>query len=178
MTRQITKGYVPGCIGRITELHATYYHRHAGFGFYFEEKVATELAEFMRRYDDRRDGLWLLMADDSIEGSIVIDGMHGQDQGAHLRWFIVSERVRGTGSGRALMETAIRFCDSRHYARIRLSTFEGLNAARHLYEKFGFRLMEQQRASSWGTEVNEQRFELVNQRLSRPLMNEEMQCPR
>jgi hypothetical protein len=33
-------------------------------------------------------------------------------------------------------------------------------AARHLYEKTGFRLVEQRRGSQWGVEVNEQRFEL------------------
>jgi hypothetical protein len=39
-------------------------------------------------------------------------------------------------------------------------TFEGLDAARHLYEKNGFRLAEQQRGIQWGREVNEQRFVL------------------
>jgi hypothetical protein len=37
-------------------------------------------------------------------------------------------------------------------------SFEGLGAARHLYEKRGFRLVEQRRGKQWGTEVNEQRF--------------------
>jgi hypothetical protein len=36
----------------------------------------------------------------------------------------------------------------------------GLNAARHLYEKAGFSLVEQQAGTQWGTQVNEQRFEL------------------
>jgi hypothetical protein len=35
-------GYVPGGIGRVTELHATYYHQEWGFGLFFEAKVATE----------------------------------------------------------------------------------------------------------------------------------------
>lgn len=43
------RGYAPGALGRITELHTVYYHRHWGFGRYFESLVATELAEFLRR---------------------------------------------------------------------------------------------------------------------------------
>jgi hypothetical protein len=42
-----------------------------------------------------------------------------------------------------------------------LWTFEGLNAARHLYEKHGFRVTRQQLGNQWGSEVNEQRFELL-----------------
>ena len=52
-------GYLPSCIGRVTELHAVYYARTAGFGAAFEAKVAAQLAEFCLRYVDGRDGLWL-----------------------------------------------------------------------------------------------------------------------
>ncbi|HQQ15750.1 MAG TPA: GNAT family N-acetyltransferase, partial [Deltaproteobacteria bacterium] len=58
-----------------------------------------------------------------------------------------------------LLSTAVDFCRSRGYARIHLWTFEGLDAARHLYEKAGFRLVEERIGARWGTEVNEQRFE-------------------
>jgi hypothetical protein len=54
----------------------------------------------------------------------------------------------------------MEFCRLRHYGRVYLWTFEGLGAARHLYEKFGFLLAFQQRGTQWGTEVTEQRFEL------------------
>lgn len=90
MTYSIEKGYIPGAIGRIAELHGTYYHRHAGFGVYFESKVARGLAEFCERYDKDRDGLWLAIVNERIEGSIAIDGSHAETDGAHLRWFIAS----------------------------------------------------------------------------------------
>ena len=59
----------------------------------------------------------------------------------------------------ALLAAAMDFCQSRHYERVHLWTFEGLDAARHLYEKSGFRLAHQQRGTQWGAEVNEQKFE-------------------
>lgn len=160
MTLTIQKDYIPGSIGRIVELHAHYYSELIGFGLYFESKVARELSEFCERYDGERDGIWLALQDGNIEGTIAIDGSHAKLDGAHLRWFITSDRTRGTGVGTALLTSAMKFCQSRHYERVYLWTFEGLGAARHLYEKFGFRLTLQQRGTQWGAEVNEQRFEL------------------
>lgn len=160
MTFTIELGYRPGAIGRIVDLHATYYHREAQFGLAFESRVARELADFCERYDNDRDGLWLAVSEGAIEGSIAIDGSHAAADGAHLRWFICSDKARGTGIGSALLSSAAAFCRSRRYARVYLWTFAGLDAARHLYEKFGFRLAHQQRGAQWGVEVDEQRFEL------------------
>jgi GNAT superfamily N-acetyltransferase len=157
---EIIKGYVPGSIGKVTQLHGTYYHQHWNFSLFFEARVATELAEFLGRYDQHRDGFWIAMQGGRMEGSIAIDGLNAEDTGVHLRWFIMSEVLRGKCIGRQLIDTAIGFCHSKDYKRVYLCTFEGLNAARHLYEKVGFRLVEQQKGSQWGTEVNEQRFEL------------------
>ena len=56
---------------------------------------------------------------------------------------------------------AINFCQEKKYGRIYLWTFEGLPAARHLYEKAGFKLAEEHKGTQWGSEVNEQRFECV-----------------
>ncbi len=153
-------GYLPGCIGRIAELHAIYYARAAGFGASFEAKVASELSEFCLRYVDGRDGLWLANENGVIQGSIVIDGSHYADGGAHLRWFITSDEFRGRGLGARLLDAALSFCRALSYRKVYLWTFDGLDAARHLYEKQGFRLVRTQRGSRWGREVDEQLFTL------------------
>lgn len=153
-------GYLPGCIGRIAELHATYYAKTAGFGVAFEAKVASELSEFCLRYTEGRDGLWLAIENGLIHGAIVIDGGHYQKSGAHLRWFITSDEVRGQGVGSRLLGTALSFCRDRGYRKVYLWTFDELHAARHLYEKHGFKLARTQRGSQWGKEVNEQLFVL------------------
>jgi len=159
MNLAIQQGYVTGCIGRIAGLHADFYSRLVGFGLHFEARVARELANFCEQHQPGRDGLWLAMDGDVIHGSVVIDGAHAQEQGAHLRWFIVSDAARGTGIGSKLMEHAMAHCLAQGFSRVHLSTFEGLDAARHLYEKHGFRLVHQQVGNQWGREVNEQRFE-------------------
>ncbi|NLW82597.1 MAG: GNAT family N-acetyltransferase [Desulfovibrionales bacterium] len=158
---RIDKGYVPGSLGRAVELHGAYYGAHWGFGLFFEAKVATDLAEFLKRCDESRDGFWTASADGRVEGCIAIDGIHAETGGAHLRWFIMSDAQRGKGTGGQLLERAVGFCQDRGYPRIYLWTFEGLETARHLYEKHGFRLVAEQRGSRWGSVVNEQRFERV-----------------
>jgi len=153
--------YIPGAIGRITELHARYYHRFWDFGLFFERKVAGGLTDFLGRFDEHRDGLWLAAFEDTIVGSIAIDGSLGKQKGAHLRWFIVDTEVQSTGVGRTLLEEAISFCRKCRYPKIYLWTFQGLDAARHLYESHGFILVEEIMNDSWGKQVNEQRFEKI-----------------
>jgi len=151
--------YRPGAIGRVAEMHAAYYHRHWGFGLFFEAKVATELAEFLGRFDQERDGFWTARSGNRVEGSIAIDGLKAETEGAHLRWFIVSPEIQGGGWGRRLMSEAVAFCDRRAYRRIFLWTFAGLDAARYLYEVFGFHLVSEAQGERWGARVVEQRFE-------------------
>ena len=157
---EIVKGYIPGSIGRVAELHGTYYQEHWDFTVFFEAKVATELSEFLTRYDEKRDGFWTASLKGRVEGSITIDGIQAEKEGAHLRWFIISDVLRGRGIGSRLIKEALNFCRNKGYSRVYLWTFKGLNAAKHLYEKNGFKLVEEHRGEQWGSEVNEQRFEL------------------
>lgn len=92
---RIASGYIPGSIGRVAELHGSYYYEHWKFGLFFEARVAVELSEFLKRFDERRDGFWTARVDGRMEGSIAIDGIHAESEGAHLRWFIVSDAIRG-----------------------------------------------------------------------------------
>jgi len=155
----IARGNTPEAPGRIVELHASYYAEHWGFGEYFENKVASGLAEFLDRHDPARDGLWLATVDGRIEGAIAIDGSRAHAEGAHLRWFIVSESMQGRGIGGQLLRVAMGFCSEHAYPGVYLWTFAGLEAARHLYEREGFVLVEEKRGTQWGTEVLEQKWE-------------------
>lgn len=160
----VQRGYRPGAIGRITELHAQYYARRVGFGQFFESRVASGLAEFSARLDHPDNGLWLALLDEQVVGSIAIDlggpelASHG-DKSAHLRWFILDETAQGMGVGRRLLETALEHCDRLNVQRCHLWTFSGLDAARHLYESSGFHLVQEQQAAQWGESVLEQQFE-------------------
>lgn len=140
-------GYTPGALGRITELHGTYYARYWDLGLYFEAKVATEMAEFLNRFDADHDGAWFAEIEGKIVGGIFIDGSQAHDQEARLRWFIIDPRYQGRGIGNLLMNAAMEFCRNKQFRRVFLTTFAGLDAARHLYEKHGFKLIREEDGS-------------------------------
>ena len=111
-------GYVPGAIGRITELHAAYYKKHWDFDLFFESKVATELSEFLNRFNPVHDGFWLAMMDDKIVGAVAVDGNEAKTSGARLRWFIVDPEYQGRGVGQRLLEEAVAFCRRANIRRV------------------------------------------------------------
>jgi GNAT superfamily N-acetyltransferase len=156
----ILHGYFAGAVGQITEAHAVYYHTHWGFDVSFEAQVARELSEFAAGFDSGRDGLWVARQEERFAGSIAIDGRQAESDGARLRWYIVPLNFMGTGIGRQLIRQAVGFCQDRGYPKIYLWTFEGLNAARRVYEKFGFHLCEEHDVAQWGQQIREQKFEL------------------
>lgn len=155
---EIRSGYLPGMIGRISEMHASYYSQHYGFGYYFEAKVAAGLAEFSARLDNPRNHIWLAVRHGRVVGSVAIDGEDLGNNEAHLRWFILDDDCRGSGIGRELLTQAMAFCDEQRFAAVQLWTFSGLNAARRLYESFGFTLCKSWQGEQWGRPMLEQQF--------------------
>jgi GNAT superfamily N-acetyltransferase len=160
MEAVISNGYTPGAIGRVAELHALYYSRNWGFGVFFEAKIASEMSHFLLQFDPAKDGFWTARLGGRIHGSITIVGPRGKQGGAHLRWFILSDEQRGTGLGNRLIGEALDFCRRHDYRQVYLWTFAGLDAARHLYVKNGFRLAEEMLGEQWGKTVLEQRYVL------------------
>lgn len=154
---EIRTGYCPRLLSRLLELHAITYGNLVSAGPAFEAKTAREVGEFATRLDSPANGIWYAEADD-IVGTIAIDGEEGGDRGGHLRWFVVDSACRGAGIGRQLLKRALAFCDEQGLQETALWTFKGLDAARCLYEKFGFRLVEEHPGRRWGSPVLEQKF--------------------
>ncbi len=155
---KIETGYRVGAIARCVEMHALYYAREAGLGLAFEARVAGDLAEFAKRMERPCNRLWLAVENECVVGSIAIDGEDLGSGRAHLRWFIVDDVVRGSGLGRKLLAEALAFCDANDFSETQLWTFQGLDAARRLYESSGFVLAEEYSGAQWGKDVMEQRF--------------------
>ena len=151
--------YTPGALGTVCEMQTTYHAERRNFGRAFETKIAGEMAEFLAGFNPDQNLFKLAKVDGEIVGSITIDGQNPDH--AHLRWFFVGDDLRGLGVGSQLLSTALAFVRSKEFSTVFLTTIDGLDAARHLYEKAGFDLVEERSGDSWGKEVIEQRFELV-----------------
>jgi len=154
-------GYFPGVIGKITELHAVYYHRHWRFDQTFETQVGCEVSEFVSNFKESRDRLWAVRTDGSFAGCCAVDGHLAETEGARLRWFIVSPAFQGRGIGSTLLENAVAFSRNAGYPRLFLWTFVGLTSARKLYESVGFSLCGEHPVVQWGQEIVEQQFEIL-----------------
>ncbi len=160
MACTIVAGYIPGAIGRVTQLHASYYHLNWGFDLYFEAKIAVEFAQFMQFFDPVRDGFWAVV-DDEIVGSIAIVGDQSAARRARLRWLIIAPEYQGRGFGKSMLQEAVGFCRESKFNKVYLTTFAGLDAARRLYEQAGFTIVGEQEGSYWGKSAIEQTFELI-----------------
>ncbi|TYC66860.1 bifunctional helix-turn-helix transcriptional regulator/GNAT family N-acetyltransferase [Stappia sp. BW2] len=154
----IAEGYQTGMIGDIASMHARTHGHIIGMGPTFESVVSKAMAEFMPRVDNPMNNSWSVLENGAVIGSITIDGEDLGNNIAHLRWFILSERLRGKGLGRALLQKALDHSDGLGFDEIHLWTLKGLDAARMLYEKNGFTLAEEYVGDQWGKSVTEQKF--------------------
>jgi GNAT superfamily N-acetyltransferase len=152
------RGYRPGDIGWTVQAHAVYYATHWSLPAAFECDVAKGLAALVARLDPARDGFWIATAGDDRAGAIAIDGS-SEPGWARLRFFITDDRHRGRGIGRLLVAHALAFCAKAGHRDVYLTTFAGLDAARHLYETNGFALVDERVETTWGRPLAEQLFE-------------------
>ena len=145
----------PGDAGYIVYRHAILYEREYGLDKVFEKYVLAGLLDFL----DKPEGgeIWLVECAGKIAGFIAI--VRNSPTTAQLRWFLLEPEFRGTGLGRRLMETVMEFCRQQNYQEVFLWTFKGLDAARHLYEQYGFLLTEEKPNNTWKHELLEQRWE-------------------
>lgn len=154
---RITRGYAPGAIGRVVEMHGRYYAEEWGFGPQFETEVAAELAAFVGRYDPARDGFWLAWSGDRIVASVTFDHAGDGDAG-RVRWFVAEPEMQGSGVGGALFGEVLAFARSTGQHNVYLWTFEGLTAARKLYDRAGFFLTEECLEDDWGPVIKAQKM--------------------
>ena len=161
-------GYYPGVVGKIIESHAVYYYENWGFDVTFETQVGEELSQFIHAFKPSRDVFWVALKNKTFAGAIALDGKEADTEGARIRWFIVPQPFQGLGIGSMLLKKAVEFCmDQKEIKNLFLWTFEGLDQARLLYEREGFRLLEQHDVDQWGGAIREQK---LNKCVSSPVL--------
>ena len=148
----------PGDLGWIVAEHGRLYAEEYGWDGSFEGFVAEIAARFIRDYDAAGDGCWLAERDGEILGSIML--VRQSVKTAKLRLFLVRPEARGLGVGKALVAQCLRFARQAGYRKVSLWTQSGLDAARHIYEAAGFKLIREEPHHSWGRDHIGQYWEL------------------
>lgn len=155
---EIFTGYRDELIGAVAAMHSRVYSKIAGFGAHFEAMVATNFSNFINRLEFECNQTWFAEQKGRIVASISIDGQTLDNNIGYLRWFVVEPGYQSVGLGGELMQLAMDFCEEQKFSEVHLDTFEGLDAARKLYERHGFKLTEQRLGRNYGQEVMQQIF--------------------
>jgi GNAT superfamily N-acetyltransferase len=137
---ELRRGYEPGLIGRVGELHGRYYAAAWGVGAPFEIMMTREFCEFIEHYDPNRDIVVSAHIGGVLIGSISIVGERAGAGGAQLRFFLVDPKYHGYGAGKALLKAALEWCRERGFRKVFLWTVDHLPQSRRLYEQAGFRV--------------------------------------
>lgn len=153
----VIRPYRAGDAGYIAYRHGVLYEREYGLDKVFESYVIAGMAKFFAGGADGE--IWVAEAAGQVIGAIAIVAA-GPGTG-QLRWFLIEPAFRGSGLGRRLMNVAIDYCRQRGFSRVFLWTFQGLDAACHLYASFGFRLTEETENTTWRDKLTEQRWDLT-----------------
>ena len=146
-------------MGWITQRHGALYAREYGWDIRFEALVAEIAAKFIRTFDPRRECCWIAEKDGENVGSVVL--VEETATVAKLRLLLVEPETRGLGIGARLVQECLRFARQAGYRTVRLWTNSVLVAARRLYEREGFRLIEAQPHFSFGHELIGETWELA-----------------
>jgi DNA-binding MarR family transcriptional regulator/GNAT superfamily N-acetyltransferase len=150
-TAYTLRPHQPGDIGWVIHRHGVLYFEEYGWDERFEALVAEIAAKFIRDFDPARERCWIAEKNRSIVGSVFL--VRHTDIAAKLRLLYVEPSARGIGLGRRLVQECVDFARAAGYRQITLWTQAELTAARHIYEKAGFRLTGVEKHHHFGPEM-------------------------
>jgi len=149
----------PGDLGWVVARHAELYAREYGWVESFEGLCAQIVADFVRKHDPKCERCWIAEMDGRNVGSVFL--VKETEKVARLRLLLVDPVARGRGLGTRLTDECIRFARRCRYQSVTLWTHRVLTAARHVYERAGFRLTSSESRRSFGQDVISEHWDLT-----------------
>jgi DNA-binding MarR family transcriptional regulator/GNAT superfamily N-acetyltransferase len=149
----------PGDLGWVIARHAELYAREYGWAENFEGQCAQIVADFVSKHDPKWERCWIAEMDGQNVGSVLL--VKDSENVARLRLLLVDPVARGRGLGTRLTDESIRFARQCGYQSITLWTHKVLTAARHIYERAGFRLTSSETRRSFGQNVVSEHWDLA-----------------
>ncbi|MBS0449654.1 MAG: MarR family transcriptional regulator [Proteobacteria bacterium] len=161
----LLRSHRPGDIGWVVARHGALYAREYGWDMTFEALVARIAADFIDRYDPKREACWIAERDGEPVGSVFLvqardDAGQAVDGVAQLRMLLVEPEARGLGLGARLVDECERYARHAGYRKITLWTNSILTAARGIYAKAGYVLIASESHHSFGHELVAETWEM------------------
>lgn len=162
----ILRSHRPGDMGWLVSRHGALYAREYQWDMRFEALVARIAADFIDYFDARREACWIAERDGVNIGCICL--VQARDEAtnepvegtAQLRLLLVEPSARGLGLGERLVAECHRFAREAGYRRVRLWTNSQLAAAKRIYSKAGYRLIESEPFHGFGHNLVGETWEL------------------
>jgi N-acetylglutamate synthase-like GNAT family acetyltransferase len=153
------RGLKTGDLGFVTHRQAVLYAQEYGWNSDYEALVLRILADFAQSFDPAHDAAWIAEVDGRIAGCVFL--VRGdQPRTGKLRLLYVEPDARGMGVGRSLVEACMARSREVGDERLVLWTNSVLVAARRIYDRAGFKLVEESPHHSFGQDLVGQVFEL------------------
>ena len=147
-----------GDLGWVVQSNGSLYAQEYGWDDTYEALVAQIVADFVKNYDPKKERCWIAEKDGEIIGCVFL--VKDSDQVARLRLLIVDTKARGLGVGRRLVDECTRFARQAGYKKVRLWTNSVLLAARGIYDKAGYKLVNTEKHHSFGHDLIGETWEL------------------
>jgi DNA-binding MarR family transcriptional regulator/N-acetylglutamate synthase-like GNAT family acetyltransferase len=158
-TPYMLRPHQPGDMGWVVHRQGLLYAQEYGYDETFEALAAEIVAKFIQNYDAKRERCWIAERDGEIVGSVFL--VAGSKTVAKLRLLYVEPAARGLGIGARLASECVRFARQAGYKKIKLWTQSELDAARHIYKKAGFHVVEKKRHHSFSKDLVAETWELA-----------------
>jgi DNA-binding MarR family transcriptional regulator/GNAT superfamily N-acetyltransferase len=147
----------PGDLGWVVQRNGALYTQEYGWDASYEALVARIVADYAGRADPR-EAAWIAEVDGTPAGCVFC--MRKDDRTAQLRLLLVEPAARGLGLGERLVAECLAFARRAGYREIVLWTNDILAAARRIYQRAGFELVDSDPHHSFGHDLVGQNWRL------------------
>jgi len=147
----VLRPHQAGDMGWVVQRHGELYAQEYGYDEQFEALVAEIVAQFIQRYDGKRERCWIAEREGRNAGCVFV--VKQSKSVAKLRLLLVEPTARGFGIGSRLVSECVLFARRAGYRAMTLWTQSELHSARRLYKHAGFTLADRKPHHSFGQDL-------------------------